>query len=112
MPTPPKKILIVQTAFIGDVILATPLPVAAHRLFDPCAVHFMAIPAAENLLERNPNIQQIWIYDKRGRQRGLRAWWQLAQEIRREQFDLALVPHRSLRSAALVRMAKIPQRIG
>ncbi|MGH7495760.1 MAG: lipopolysaccharide heptosyltransferase II [bacterium] len=112
MHTRPKKILIVQTAFIGDVILATPLAAAAHEVFGPSAVHFMAIPAAVNLLERNPQIQRIWVYDKRGRQRGLRAWWQLAQEIRQERFDLALVPHRSLRSAALVRMANIPRRIG
>jgi heptosyltransferase-2 len=112
MPTSPRKILIVQTAFIGDVILATPLPAAAHLLFGPCAVHFMAIPAAANLLEKNPHIQRIWIYDKRGRQRGLRAWWRLAREMRQELFDLAIVPHRSLRSAALVRLAKIPRRLG
>jgi heptosyltransferase-2 len=112
MPTPPQKILIVQTAFIGDVILATPLAAAAQRLFEPCEVHFMAIPAAANLLEKNPHIQRVWIYDKRGRQNGLRAWWRLARELRKVEFDLALVPHRSLRSAALVRRAGIPRRIG
>jgi heptosyltransferase-2 len=72
----------------------------------------MVIPAAAALLEENPNIQRIWIYDKRGRQRGMRAWWRLAKELRQEKFDLAIVPHRSVRSAALVRMAKIPRRLG
>jgi ADP-heptose:LPS heptosyltransferase len=32
MLAPPRKILIVQTAFIGDVILATPLAEAAQHL--------------------------------------------------------------------------------
>ncbi len=108
----PHKILMVQTAFIGDVILATTLVEAAHRLFDPGEVHVMVIPAAANVLEKNPHIQRIWIFDKRGRQKGLRALWQLAAELRRENFDLALVPHCSLRSAALVWLAKIPRRIG
>ena len=112
MPAPHKKILIVQTAFIGDVILATPLAEAAHQVFEACEVHFMAIPAAVNVLERNPYIHRIWIYDKRARQSGARAWWRLARQLRRENFDIAVVPHRSLRSAALVWLARIPRRLG
>lgn len=107
-----NKLLILQTAFIGDVILATPLAQAAHELLAPCEVHFMVIPAAANLLEKNPHIQRVWIYDKRGTQRGVRGLWQLAQQLRAERFDLALVPHRSLRSALLVWLARIPQRLG
>jgi heptosyltransferase-2 len=52
------------------------------------------------------------IFDKRGQQRGAGALWRLAKSLQREQYDLALVPHRSLRSALLVWLAKIPQRFG
>ncbi len=107
-----KKILIVQTAFIGDVILATPLAEAAHQVFPDCVVDFMAIPAAVSILEKNDFIRQVLIFDKRGQQRGLVALWKLAKTLQREHYDLALVPHRSLRSAALVRLAKIPERLG
>jgi len=107
-----KKILIVQTAFIGDVILATPLAEAAHRVFPDCAVDFMAIPAAASLLEKNNFIRRVLIFDKRGAQRGLVALWKLAKALQREQYDLALVPHRSLRSALLVRLARISERVG
>ena len=107
-----KKVLIVQTAFIGDVILATPLAEAAHQVFPDCSVDFMAIPAAANLLEKNNFIRRVLIFDKRGAQRGLVALWKLAQALRREQYDLALVPHRSLRSALLVWLARIPERLG
>ncbi len=106
------KLLILQTAFIGDVILATPLAQAAHEILAPCEVHFMAIPGAANLLEKNPYLQRVWIYDKRGKQRGARGLWLLARQLREEKFDLAIVPHRSLRSALLVWLARIPQRIG
>lgn len=107
-----KKLLILQTAFIGDVILATPLAQTAHELLAPCEVHFMVIPAAANLLEKNPHIARVWIYDKRGKQRGWRGLWQLARQLRQENFTHALVPHRSLRSALLVWLARIPVRIG
>lgn len=107
-----KKILIVQTAFIGDVILATPLAEAAQQRFPGSRVDFMAIPAAANLLEKNPFVHQVLIFDKRGRQRGLVALWKMATRLKQERYDLALVPHRSLRSALLVWLAKIPQRIG
>ncbi len=107
-----KKILIVQTAFIGDVILATPLAEAAQQRFPGSRVDFMAIPAAANLLEKNPFVHRVLIFDKRGRQRGLAALWKMAAGLKQEQYDLALVPHRSLRSALLVWLAKIPQRVG
>jgi heptosyltransferase-2 len=107
-----KKILIVQTAFIGDVILATPLAEAAQQIFPDCQIDFMTIPAAANLLEKNPFINRVLTFDKRGKQRGWRALWKLAKSLQAENYDLALVPHRSLRSALLVRLAKIPQRLG
>ena len=107
-----KKLIIIQTAFIGDVILATPLAQAVHELLAPCEVHFMVIPAAANLLEKHPQIARVWIYDKRGKQRGLRGLWALARQLRRENFTHALVPHRSVRSALLVWLAGIPVRIG
>jgi len=107
-----KKVLIIQTAFIGDVILATPLAEAAHQVFPDCAVDFMAIPAATSLLEKNNFIRRVLIFDKRGAQRGPVALWKLAQALRQERYDLALVPHRSLRSALLVRLARIPERVG
>lgn len=106
------KLLILQTAFIGDVILATPLAQAAHEIFSPCEVHFMAVPGAANLLEKNPHLQRVWIYDKRGQQRGLRGLWQLARQLRQEKFTHAIVPHRSLRSALFVWLARIPVRVG
>jgi len=107
-----KRVLIVQTAFIGDVILATPLAEAAHQILPECRVDLMVIPAAANLLEKNPFVNRALIFDKRGEQRGFGALWKLAKSLRREQYDLALVPHRSLRSALLVWLAKIPERIG
>ena len=107
-----ERVLIVQTAFIGDVILATPLAEAIAAMFPGCQCDYVVIPAACNLLEQNPNVHKVWSYDKRGRQRGVVALWRFARALRQQDYDVALVPHRSLRSAVLVRLAGIPRRIG
>ncbi|RIK55854.1 lipopolysaccharide heptosyltransferase II [candidate division KSB1 bacterium] len=52
------------------------------------------------------------IFDKRGQQRGANALWRFAKALRAENYDLAIVPHRSLRSALLVWLARIPRRVG
>lgn len=112
MQPPVNKILIIQTAFIGDVVLATPLAEAAHQAFPGSRIDFMVIPVAANLLERNPFINRVVIFDKRHKQRGVAALFKLAADLHSESYDLALIPHRSLRSAVLVWLARIPLRIG
>jgi heptosyltransferase-2 len=107
-----NKILILQTAFIGDVVLTTPLIRAVHQLYPAAAIHFLTIPVSQNLVETLPYLKRLWIFDKRGRDNGISGLLKLARRLRKEKFQLALVPHRSLRSALLVFLAAIPRRIG
>ncbi|MDQ7052393.1 MAG: lipopolysaccharide heptosyltransferase II [candidate division KSB1 bacterium] len=107
-----RNILIVQTAFIGDVILAEPLIANTRLQFPESNVDVLVIPATANLLQAHPDIRQLIVYDKRGRDRGLRALIRLIRTLRAARYDLALVPHRSLRSAFLVFAAGIATRVG
>jgi len=107
-----SKILILQTAFIGDVILATPLIRVVYERFPAAEIHFLTIPSSRDLVETLPTIRKLWIFDKRGKDNGFIGLIKLARQLRQEKFQLALVPHRSLRSASLVFLAGIPRRIG
>jgi len=107
-----SKILIVQTAFAGDVVLVTPLACAVKTQYPEAELYFLVKPEAAVLLENNPLIDHIWIYDKRGEEKGFRWFLKSVQRIRKEHIDLALVPHRSIRSALLVSMAHISRRVG
>jgi heptosyltransferase-2 len=106
------KILVLQTAFAGDVVLAAPLAEGLKDAHPEAEVHFLVIPETAVLLKNNPFIRKVWTYDKRGSERGVSSFFRLAGKLRREGFDLAVVPHRSLRSALLVRWAGIPRRVG
>ena len=107
-----RRILIIQTAFIGDVILTTPLLRAAKTSFPHASVDCVVLPRTASLIHNNPHVDRIIPYDKRGSQNGLLGFVSLVKTLRRRKYDVALIPHRSWRSASLVFLSGIPCRIG
>lgn len=107
-----RKILIVQTAFLGDAVLTLPLIAATKRNFPQAGISVLTIPQTKEIFSGHPAIKELLIWDKKGREKGIRPFWRKIREIRQKKFDLALLPHRSLASALLVYLARIPSRIG
>jgi len=108
----PYKILVIQTAFIGDVILITPLLAALKRHITKCQVTVLVTPAAAEVLQNNPWVDQIIRYDKRASQKGLFGFLRLTQLLRSNQYDTILAPHRSWRTALLALCTGASRRIG
>jgi heptosyltransferase-2 len=106
------NLLIIQTAFIGDVVLATPLLQAAREQLGATYVAAVVRPDAGGLLHHHPAVDEIILFDKKGSDRGLKGLIRLRGRLREKHFEVALIPHRSLRSALLARLARIPVRIG
>jgi len=102
--------LVIQTAFLGDVVLTTPLLTALAARHGP--VDVVTTPAAAGLVETHPAVRRAVPYDKRGRDRGWGGLRDLARRLRAEGYERAFLPHRSLRTAALAFLARIPERIG
>ena len=102
--------LVIQTAFLGDVVLTTGLLSLLAARFGP--VDVVTTPAARPLVETHPAVRRAIAWDKRGADRGVRGLWRLARGLMRERYARAYLPHRSLRSAALALLAEIPERIG
>lgn len=102
--------LVVQTAFLGDVVLTTPLLNVLAERHGP--VDVVTTPAAAPLLETHPAVRRVIPYAKRGADRGFSGLLRLGRSLRAEQYAFAYLPHRSLRSAALALIARIPRRIG
>jgi heptosyltransferase-2 len=106
----PGPLLVIQTAFLGDVILTTPLLSRLAARFGP--VDVVTTPAAAELLETHSAVRRVIPYDKRGADRGLAGFRRLAERLVEAQYAGAFLPHRSWRSAALAFCAHIPERIG
>jgi heptosyltransferase-2 len=103
------RTLIVQTSFLGDVVLTTPL---IQRAALAGAVDIVCIPASSPLLAGNPAIGEVIVYDKRGADRGFSGFLRIASRLRAGKYDRALLAQGSIRSAALVLAAGIRERVG
>jgi len=102
--------LVIQTAFLGDVVLTTPLLTLLAERHGP--VDVVTTPPAAGLLEFHPAVAAVLPYDKRGRDRGGQRLWRLARRLRARRYARAYLPHRSWRSAGLAYLAGVPDRTG
>ena len=109
---PGPALLVVQTSFLGDVVLTTPLLASLRRVLAPRRLAVLVRPDAAPLLVGHPDVDDVLIDDKRGRDRGVRGLFTTARRLRRERFDVAVSPHRSLRTALVLAAARIPHRVG
>ena len=101
--------LVIQTSFIGDTVLTTPLLV---QLANRGAVDVVTTPASASLLAGHPAVREVIVYDKRGRDAGLFGLIGLARRLRSARYDAAYLAQGSLRSALLAALAGIPVRNG
>ena len=108
--TPDRRTLVIQTAFLGDVVLTTPLLSALATRDGP--VDVVTTPAAAVLLEGHPAVARVIRYDKKGADAGLRGLRRLGRALRRTGYARAVLPHRSWRSAALALLAGVRERTG
>ena len=107
----PNRILVFHTAFLGDVILNLPMVQILKHEYPHAEIDVVAIPNAAMVLQNHPAIHQVIEYDKRGSQKGSAGMMNLIRLLRKNRYDLAIVSHRSLRSALIVASAGIPRRI-
>ncbi|MCK4409016.1 MAG: glycosyltransferase family 9 protein, partial [Candidatus Eisenbacteria sp.] len=106
------RCLVVQTAFLGDVILTVPL--LDLLLCDPriSRTFVVAAPPGASFLEEQGVADRVVTYDKRGRDAGVGGMMRVIRELRELSADVALVPHRSFRSAYLALASGAHRRVG
>jgi len=109
---PPQKVLVVQTAFIGDVVFTSPLVHAIKRAHPRAQVWLLVRPKSREVAACIPEVDGVLTFDKYGGETGPGGLLQAAARIRREKFDLLVSPHRSARSALVARLSGVPCRVG
>src|ERR1700761_916905 len=82
---PVQKFLVIQTAFIGDVVLATALLEKLHACFPDARIDFLVRKGNEALLAGHPWLHETLVWDKK--QNKLRNLWRMTRRICREKYD-------------------------
>ncbi len=107
-----RRILISRTDRIGDVLLSTPVIKALREKFPQAYIAMLVAPYARDIVEGNPYLDEVIIYDKDGKHK---SWWRsikFAGRLKKKKFDLAVILHPSNRLHLIAFLAGIPLRLG
>lgn len=97
------KVLLWQTAYLGDVVLTTPLIRTLRKNFPHARIAFVGRSFIRELL-KGFDIELL-PFDK-----GIRESFEIVRKIKG--FDVVICPHVSARSALILFLAGIPMRVG
>ncbi|MFH1189433.1 MAG: lipopolysaccharide heptosyltransferase II [Candidatus Omnitrophota bacterium] len=107
-----KKILIVRLDRIGDVVLSTPVIKAMRDAYPDGHIAMMVRPYAREIVEGNPYLNEVIIYDKDSGHKGIAGNYRFIQELKAKKFDIAVILHPTKRTHIVMSLAGIPERIG
>ncbi|MCU0336582.1 MAG: glycosyltransferase family 9 protein [Sediminibacterium sp.] len=105
-----RRILIIQTAFIGDVVLATSLLEALHQHFPKAKLDMLVRGGNEGLLKNHPFLNKVWVWNKK--QEKYKNLFKLIKKVRSEHFDLVVNVQRYWSTGLLTALSGAKQTVG
>ncbi len=111
-PSSVRRVVIRTPNWVGDAVMSTPFLKSVRKNFPHAHITLLSKPWVAPVYENNPHINRIFIYDVAGRHKGLAGKIRLAKDLRKYDFDLALLLQNAFEAAFLTWMAAIPIRLG
>ncbi len=99
-------------AFLGDVVLSTPLISAIREKHPEAKLWMMTTALGAKLVENDPLLTGVIVFDKRGKHKGISGIFKMAKILESYKFDSVYSLHRALRTTLALYFSKIPKRIG
>jgi len=107
-----KRILIVNVNWLGDVLLSTAAIRAIKKANPQSYLACMVVGHCLDILEGNPYLDEIIIFDERKSHQGIFKKIRFIQELKKKKFDIVFLFHRSFTRTLITFLAGIPERIG
>jgi len=108
----PKRILIWEQNWLGDVLFSTPFIKAIRKRYKDAHIAVIVNPASREIVKGNPRIDEIIIFDEKNEHRGIMGRIKFIMELRKKKFDTAFFMHRSCSRAIICEFAGVKNRIG
>ncbi|MFN8699496.1 MAG: glycosyltransferase family 9 protein [Flavobacteriales bacterium] len=105
----PKSFLLIQTAFIGDVILATSVLERLRRVHPDASIDMVVRKGNEGLLKGHPFLRNVYVWDKARKYAGLR---RVIREVRSERYDVVINLQRFASSGLITAAARANEKVG
>lgn len=105
-----KKILVIQTASIGDVILATPILESLHQKFPDAEINMVVKKGTESLFASHPFIGSLYIWDKS--EHKLKKLYAILKEVQAERYDTVVNVQRFFLTGLLTAFSRARHTVG
>lgn len=106
----PNRILIIQTAFIGDVILSTAVLESLHKQFGNAKLDILVRKGNEELFANHPYINEVLVWNKKsGKYKSL---FSILKDMRKARYDLLVNLQRYATTGILTLFSKAKFRVG
>lgn len=105
-----QKILIVQTAFIGDVVLATGILEKLHRFYPGAHIDFLLRKGNEGLLANHPFLNEVLIWEKKNKK--WRNLFAILKRIRNSKYDKIINLQRFASTGFITAFSNAKEKIG
>lgn len=104
-----KKYLIIQTAFIGDVILATPLVESLKQNDSKNQIDVLIKKENSSVLKNNRSINEVHTLDK---SKKIQSLFSLIRKFRKNEYDIVINLHRFATSGIITALCKADEKRG
>ena len=107
-----ERILVREANWVGDVVMTLPALAGIRKNFPDSKISVLIKPPLLELLEENPAVDEIILYDSKGADSGPAGIGRVVRELRSREFHRAILFQNAFEAAFLSFLAKIPRRMG
>jgi heptosyltransferase-2 len=107
-----EKILVIQTAFLGDAVLTLPMIQKLKELNSDSTIDVLCIQASKEIFQLSPFINEVIVIDKKGEHKSFFGLLKFIRQIRAEGYNKIYSPHRSFRTSILVLQSGVKETFG
>src|SRR6266498_4662092 len=105
-----QRFLIIQTAFTGDVVLATGLIEKLHRYCPGAQIDFLLRKRNESLLTNQPLLHDVMVWDKKNNK--ISNLFKMYRQVRKNKYDKVINLQRFVSSGILTVLSGAKEKIG
>jgi heptosyltransferase II len=105
-----KRFLVIQTAFLGDAVLATGLLEKLHAWYPDAAIDLVVRKGNDGLFQQHPFLRKLFVWDKRAHKN--RHLFDLIGELRKTEYDHIINCQRFFSTGLMTVLARGKEKIG
>lgn len=107
-----KRIIVTFLMHLGDLILTTPFLYVLRRAAPGAHITYLVDEKLVDVVRHNPNIDEVWTIDKKGKDNNIRSLLAMSGRISRGHFDVLINLHPNERCSFVDAFARVPVKLG